>query len=82
MQFLRGLNDQYSNVKYYVRLMESVPPIPKIFSLAAQQERQLSSNALIANTKNAQPMVNKSKCSLMLFLVFVARMVIMIVCVL
>ncbi|XP_068491926.1 uncharacterized protein [Phaseolus vulgaris] len=60
MQFLRGLNDQYSNVKSHVLLMEPVPPISKIFSLVAQQERQLSSHALIANIKNVQPMVNKN----------------------
>ena len=50
----------YSNVKSHVLLMEPAPPISKIFSLVAQQERQLSSNALIANIKNVQPMVKKS----------------------
>lgn len=60
MQFLRGLNDQYSNVKSHVLLMEPIPPISKIVSLVAQQEQQLSNNALIANIRNVQPMVNKS----------------------
>nr|KYP72716.1 hypothetical protein KK1_005316 [Cajanus cajan] len=32
MQFLRGLNEQYSNVKSHVLLMDPIPPISKIFS--------------------------------------------------
>jgi len=39
MQFLRGLNDQYSNVQSHVLLMDPLPPITKIFSHVAQQER-------------------------------------------
>lgn len=31
MQFLRGLNEQYHNIKSHVLLMEPIPPIPKIF---------------------------------------------------
>jgi len=42
MHFLRGLNDQYSNIRSHVLLMDPIPPFPKIFSLAVQQERQLS----------------------------------------
>ena len=38
MQFLRGLNDQYRNIKSHVLLMEPISPIPEIFSLVAQQE--------------------------------------------
>nr|KYP36406.1 Retrovirus-related Pol polyprotein from transposon TNT 1-94 [Cajanus cajan] len=41
MQFLRGLNDQYSNVRSHVLLMDPLPPISKIFSYVAQLERQL-----------------------------------------
>ncbi|KHN43622.1 hypothetical protein glysoja_045377, partial [Glycine soja] len=44
MQFLRGLNEQYNNVRSHVLLMEPMPTIPKIFSYVAQQERQLSGN--------------------------------------
>ncbi|XP_020222097.1 uncharacterized protein LOC109804677 [Cajanus cajan] len=47
MQFLRGLNDQYNNVKSHVLLME--PPISKIFSYVVQQERQLLGQNFIAN---------------------------------
>ncbi|KHN11067.1 hypothetical protein glysoja_041366, partial [Glycine soja] len=42
MQFLRGLNEQYNNVRSHVLLMEPMPTIPKTFSCVAQQERQLS----------------------------------------
>jgi len=41
MQFLRGLNDQYSNIRSYVLLLDPIPPIPNFFSLVVQQERQL-----------------------------------------
>nr|KYP55200.1 hypothetical protein KK1_001407 [Cajanus cajan] len=41
MQFLRGLNEQYSNVRSHVLLMDPMPTISKIFSYVAQQERQL-----------------------------------------
>ena len=41
MQFLRGLNDQYSNVRSHVLLMDPLPSISKIFSYVVQQERQL-----------------------------------------
>ncbi|XP_068475074.1 uncharacterized protein [Phaseolus vulgaris] len=53
MQFLRGLNDQYNNIRSHVLLMESVPPISKIFSLVAQQERQLTSNFWVTNINHA-----------------------------
>jgi len=32
MQFLRGLNEQYGNIKSHVLLMDPLPPISKIFS--------------------------------------------------
>nr|KYP36546.1 hypothetical protein KK1_042330 [Cajanus cajan] len=38
MQFLRGLNDKYSNVCSHVLLMDPLPSISKIFSYVAQQE--------------------------------------------
>jgi len=49
MQFLRGLNEQYSNVRSHVLLMEPMPIIPKIFSYVAQQERQLSGTNSLLN---------------------------------
>ncbi|WVZ01411.1 hypothetical protein V8G54_027480 [Vigna mungo] len=42
MQFLRGLNDHYANVRSHVLLMDHLPPMNKIFSYVAQQERQYS----------------------------------------
>lgn len=36
IQGLRGLNDQYSNVRYHVLLMDTIPYISKIFSYFAQ----------------------------------------------
>ncbi|XP_025982783.1 uncharacterized protein [Glycine max] len=45
MQFLRGLNDQYTNIRSHVLLMDPIPAITKIFSYVAQQERQLLGNS-------------------------------------
>ena len=45
MQFLRGLNEQYTNIRSHVLLMDPIPPISKIFSYVAQQERQLLGNS-------------------------------------
>ena len=36
MQFLRGLNEHYSNIRSHVLLMDPIPTIPKIFSYVAQ----------------------------------------------
>jgi len=52
MQFLRGLNEQYGNIKSYVLLMDPLPPILKIFSYVMQQERQLLGNHMIGNQEN------------------------------
>lgn len=51
MQFLRGLNDQYSNVRSNILMMDSLPPIAKVFSYAVQQERQVLNSILIGNLK-------------------------------
>ncbi|WVY94711.1 hypothetical protein V8G54_033799 [Vigna mungo] len=52
MQFLRGLDDQFGNVTSHVLLLDPIPDITKVFSLVAQQERQLSSGILITAVKN------------------------------
>jgi len=52
-QFLRGLNEQYHNIKSHVLLMEPIPPISKIFSLVVQQEHELASNTLVTNNINS-----------------------------
>jgi len=51
MQFLRGLNDQYRNIRSHVLLMDLVPSITKIFSLVVQQE--LASSHLVSNINSA-----------------------------
>ena len=51
MQFLSRLNDQYSNVKSHVLLMELIPTIAKIFSYVLQQERQLNGDTIQNKSK-------------------------------
>ena len=48
MHFRRGLNNQYSNIRSHVLLMEPIPPIP-IFSLVMQQEQQMSTVVSVTN---------------------------------
>ena len=43
IRFLKGLNEEYSNVRSQIMLMDPFPPIAKAFNLVAQQERQLHS---------------------------------------
>ena len=43
MQFLKGLNDQYSVVCSQILLMDPLPPINRAYALILQQERQLLS---------------------------------------
>ena len=49
IQFLRGLNEQYGNVRSHVLLMDPLPEISRIFSYVAEQERQIGSNLIAAN---------------------------------
>nr|KYP57023.1 Retrovirus-related Pol polyprotein from transposon TNT 1-94 [Cajanus cajan] len=60
MQFLRGLNDQYNNVRSHVLLMDPSPPLSKIFSYVAQQERQLLGNNFMiqVNSETKGTMIN------------------------
>jgi len=51
-QFLKGLNEQYHNIKSHVLLMDPIPLISKIFSLVVQQEHQLVSNTLVTSINN------------------------------
>lgn len=50
MQFLRGLNDQFSTVRSSVLMMDPLPSIAKAFSYAMQQERQINSNDALGST--------------------------------
>ncbi|KHN41351.1 hypothetical protein glysoja_031466, partial [Glycine soja] len=40
MQFLRGLNDQFSTVRFNFLMMDPLPSIAKVFSYAVKQERK------------------------------------------
>ncbi|WVY90666.1 hypothetical protein V8G54_036180 [Vigna mungo] len=40
IKFLRGLNDEFSQVRSQIMLMEPMPTLPKTFSLILQQERE------------------------------------------
>jgi len=51
MQLLRGLNDNFSNIKSHVLLLDPIPPISKIFSLVVQQERQFMAGHVAAQIR-------------------------------
>jgi len=53
IQFLRGLNEQYHNIRSRVLLMEPISPITKKNSLVVQQERQLASKFSVSNINSA-----------------------------
>ncbi|GAB4845269.1 hypothetical protein Ancab_040124 [Ancistrocladus abbreviatus] len=42
IRFLKGLNENYATVRLQLMLMDVIPPINKVFSLVAQQERQIA----------------------------------------
>nr|KYP52666.1 hypothetical protein KK1_025408 [Cajanus cajan] len=63
MQFLRGLNDQYSNVQSHILLMEPLPQITKIFSYVVQQERQLQGKNFAANISVEGRNSNANSCT-------------------
>jgi len=42
MWFLKGLNAVYNTIKTQVLIMEPLPSVNRVFSLALQQERQLA----------------------------------------
>ena len=44
MQFLMGLNESFVQTRSQILMMEPLPPIAKVFSLVAQDERQRSIN--------------------------------------
>lgn len=41
IRFLKGLNESFSIVKTQILLMESLPPLNKVFTLVLQQEWSL-----------------------------------------
>nr|KYP39800.1 hypothetical protein KK1_038865 [Cajanus cajan] len=54
VRFFRGLNEQYSIVRSQIMLMDPLPPINKVYSLVAQQERQF----LAENSGNSKVLIN------------------------
>lgn len=48
--FLKGLNDNYSNVKTQIRLMDPLPPINRAFALANQQDTSPHNSLIEATT--------------------------------
>ncbi|KAJ9159780.1 hypothetical protein P3X46_025255 [Hevea brasiliensis] len=57
LRFLKGLNDQYANVRSQIMMLDSFPTINKAFSLVVQQERQISSSG---NQIEPKVLVNKA----------------------
>lgn len=54
IQFLRGLNDQYANMRSSILLMDSLPLITKVFSYVVQQERQTLGSAGVLGSLNLE----------------------------
>ena len=54
VRFLRGLDEQYSNVSSQIMLMKPLPDISEVFSLLTQQERQVNDSSIA----NLRAMVN------------------------
>ena len=54
MQFLMGLNDQFTQVRAQILLMEPIPSINRVFSLVIQKERQRSIGSSLDNNTDAQ----------------------------
>jgi len=56
MQFLRDLNDQFTNIKSHMLLLDPMPDVTKIFSFVLQQERQLvAAHPSISNRDTLAP---------------------------
>ena len=58
MQFLRGLNNQFSNVRSQILMMDPLPTISKTFSYIVQQERQIIGMNQIGNFDSKDIMIN------------------------
>ena len=62
MQFLCGLNDQYSHMKSNILMIDPLPVINKVFSFIVQQERQ-SNNANALGNLSVVNVASKSSNS-------------------
>ena len=58
MQFLRGLNDQFINVRSQILMMDPLPIIYKTFSYIVQQERHIMGMNHIGNLDSKDIMIN------------------------
>ncbi|KAL5144203.1 Retrovirus-related Pol polyprotein from transposon RE1 [Glycine soja] len=62
IQFLRGLNEQFGNVRSHVLPMDPLPEISRIFSYVAQQEKQLGNSLINVNSiEMKHSLVNAAK---------------------
>jgi len=52
MQILRGLNDNFHNIKTHMLLLEPLPPVTKIFSSVIQQERQFAAGSFTVSVRH------------------------------
>ncbi|XP_050205689.1 uncharacterized protein LOC126655516 [Mercurialis annua] len=50
IRFLKGLNESYSVIKQQILMMDPLPKINKVFSLALQNERQIGLNIGVGQT--------------------------------
>ncbi|XP_024030943.1 uncharacterized protein LOC112094408 [Morus notabilis] len=57
MSFLMGLNDSFAQVRGQLLLMDSLPPINKVFSLSSQEERQRTIGQQNPGTSSTNGMV-------------------------
>ncbi|XP_061355655.1 uncharacterized protein LOC133300166 [Gastrolobium bilobum] len=54
IRFLKGLNDQYSQVRSQIMLIDPLPDVTRAFAMIVQQERQFQGEFRSANPVNAQ----------------------------
>lgn len=59
MQFFKGLNEPFSQVRGQILMMDPIPSIKKVFSLVVQEERQrfISPNIVAYNVDQNNPTV-------------------------
>ncbi|XP_061353944.1 uncharacterized protein LOC133298628 [Gastrolobium bilobum] len=58
IRFLKGLNEQFSNLRSQIMLMDPLPSINRVFSLIVQQERQLQLEGNVPNVESPKVFFN------------------------
>ncbi|XP_061367193.1 uncharacterized protein LOC133310301 [Gastrolobium bilobum] len=61
IRFLKGLNDQFSNVRSQIMLMNPLPLVNRVFSLIMQQERQLHLEGVFNNQEVHKAFYNSNE---------------------